>query len=231
MDTSAFGKRGRSRRLRSPDDFADMAKAPLLREANPRAPRRYPSFHGTVKRRRSASFKVSRGHRGTGVDFVIDIDIKTGYKKAFKAGAAVLRLFDKYGVPYFVKFSGGTGPHFIVPAEAFPLDCGSFGEVSQRLLQFVIDKTGVPRIDTSFSSPSHFLRLPYSVHEGTGLVSIPLTKDTFYKFRPRMAEIPNVEVADKLYEITKQTTENLRNLIDEATKSSKESRRWFPFRR
>jgi len=231
LDTSAFENRKRSVMLRSQDDIPNMARATLSREANPMAPRKYPAFHGTVKKYRHPNLAGLREVQMIGADCVIDIDIKVGYKKAFRAGESVVRLYDKYDIPYFVKFSGGTGPHIIIPAEALPGDCGKFDEVSERILQFVMKKTGAPGIDTSFSSPTHFLRLPYSVHERTGLVSIPLSKEEFYDFKPKMAEIPNVEVVQKFCEVSRQSIENLRNLINEASGDIKGRRRWHPFGR
>jgi len=231
LDTSAFENRKRSVMLRCQDDIPNMARATLSREANPMAPRKYPAFHGTVKKYRHPNVAGLREVQRIGADCVIDIDIKVGYKKAFRAGESVVRLYDKYDIPYFVKFSGGTGPHIIIPAEALPGDCGKFDEVSERILQFVMKKTGAPGIDTSFSSPAHFLRLPYSVHERTGLVSIPLSKEEFYNFKPKMAEIPNVEVVQKFCDVSRQSIENLRNLINEASEDTRGRRRWYPFGR
>jgi hypothetical protein len=231
LDESAFGNRKRSVMLRSPDDIPNMAKATLSREENPMAPRKYPAFHGTVKKYRHPNAAGLREVQRIGADCVIDIDIKVGYKKAFRAGESVVRLYDKYDIPYFVKFSGGTGPHIIIPAEALPGDCGRFDDLCQRILEFVMRKTGAPGIDTSFSSPTHFLRLPYSIHERTGLVSIPLSEEQFHNFKPKMAEIPNVEVVQKFCEVSRQSVENLRNLIADAGGETKGRRRRFPFGR
>jgi hypothetical protein len=47
-------------------------------------------------------------------------------------------------------------------------------------------------IDLSFRHPQHFLRMPYALHERTGLVSLPLTMEEYEAFTPEMARPENV---------------------------------------
>ncbi len=46
---------------------------------------------------------------------------------------------------------------------------------------------GCARLDLSFQFPQHFLRMPYALHERTGLVSLPLTLNEFDDFTPEQA--------------------------------------------
>jgi hypothetical protein len=50
------------------------------------------------------------------------------------------------------------------------------------------------KLDRSFTNSSHFLRLAYSMHERTGLVSIPVEMEKFEKFSWRKAEARWVRV-------------------------------------
>jgi hypothetical protein len=50
-------------------------------------------------------------------------------------------------------------------------------------------------LDMSFlNSSRHYLRLAYSIHEGTGNVSLPIHPKKYDSFTPRMARIQNAEV-------------------------------------
>ena len=123
---------------------------------------------------------------------VFDIDVKTNYRESFGQGARVVDFLDRYDVPYRIKFSGNTSPHIIIPCEVFPQPFPA--EQFKRLFGIVQEKSGAKDLDTSFSGPSsHFLRMPYSLNERTGLVSLPLMRDEFDVFEPSMAELQNVD--------------------------------------
>jgi hypothetical protein len=71
-----------------------------------------------------------------------------------------------------------------------------FTRARRLLFQMILSRSRANHIDNSFTSADHFFRLPYSINENTGLVSLPLTREQYDDFTPSMAEIPNVQVDD-----------------------------------
>ena len=143
---------------------------------------------------------MSRGQKGA--DLVFDIDVKGNYKEAFKEGRKVIDFLDSYNAPYHIKFSGGSGPHIIIPYEAFPesLSGGRFDRAHKLLFQTVSSRSRAGHIDGSFTSTGHFFRIPYSLNENTGLASLPLSREQYDDFTPSMAEVSNVQVDDDWFQ-------------------------------
>jgi hypothetical protein len=163
-------------------------------------PRRYPAFHGTLGRYLAASGIISRGQKGA--DLVFDIDVKGNYREAFREGRRIIDFLDSYNAPYRIKFSGGSGPHIIIPYEAFPesLSSGRFDRAYKLLFQIVSSRSKAGHIDGSFTSTGHFFRIPYSLNENTGLASLPLSREQYDDFTPSMAEVPSVQVDDEWFQ-------------------------------
>ena len=195
-----------------PKQIAEIVRE-RVSQLDERIPRKYPAFHGTVCRYvKKGAFK--RGRRQIGTDMVFDVDIKANYRQAFGYAARIVDFLDRYHAPYRIKFSGNTSPHIILPCEVFPQP---FPQVQfQRLFQTIHEKSGAEHVDDAFCSPSgHFLRLPYSLNEHTGLVSLPLTRDEFDAFQPGSAEWQNVEVNDEWFKLPEDARERMqRFLID-----------------
>ena len=106
-----------------------------------------------------------------GGDLVFDIDVKGDYNEAFGEGRKILNFLDSYNAPYRIKFSGGSGPHIVIPYEAFPSGLSSrrFDRVHKLLFQIISSRSRAGHIDGSFSSFGHYLRMPYSLNENTAL--------------------------------------------------------------
>ncbi|MCZ6677151.1 MAG: hypothetical protein O7E52_07850 [Candidatus Poribacteria bacterium] len=196
----------------SPEQITEIARESLS-ELEERIPRKYPAFHGTVCRYANQGF-FKRDRRRLGVDMVFDIDIKTNYRETFRYAARIVDFLDRHDVPYRIKFSGNTSAHIILPCEAFPQPFPK--SEFQRLFKTIQEKSGVQDVDDSFSSSSaHFLRLPYSLNENTGLVSLPLTREEFDGFEPGRAEWQNVEVNDAWFRLPEDAQERMeRFLVD-----------------
>jgi hypothetical protein len=64
-------------------------------------------------------------------------------------------------------------------------------------------------VDGSLWSSTHFLRLPYSLNENTGLASLPLTREEMESFELGMAEIQNVEVNENWFELPEDSQERM----------------------
>ena len=194
-EPGTLGRGGGQPGFRSPDEILALAQQ-ALEGMEDTVPRRYPGFHGTLGRYPAAGGLIRRGQKSA--DLVIDIDVKGDYKEAFRDGRKVLDFLDSYNAPYRVKFSGGSGPHIIIPYEAFPesLSGARFDRAHKLLFQIISSRSGAGHIDGSFTSTDHFFRLPYSLNENTGLVSLPLRREQYDDFTPSMAEVSNVQVDD-----------------------------------
>ena len=172
-----------------------------------RVPRQYPAFHGTVSRYANDGF-FNRARRRIGADVVFDIDIKTSYRETFRHAARIVDFLDRHDVPYRLKFSGNTSPHIILPCEAFPKSLPKLE--FQRLFKTIQEKSGAQHIDESFcASAGHFLRLPYSLNENTGLVSMPLTREQFDVFEPGLAEWENVKIDHAWFQLPEDARERM----------------------
>jgi hypothetical protein len=198
-EPGTLGRGGGQKGFRSPDEILALARQ-ALEGMEDAVPRRYPGFHGTLFR-----YPVAEGLReraGERADLVIDIDVKGNYKEAFREGRKVLDFLDSYNVPYRAKFSGGSGPHIIIPYETFPpgLSGAMFERARRLLFQIISSRSRAGHIDGSFTSTDHFFRLPYSLNEITGLVSLPLRREQYDDFTPSMAEVPNVQVDDEWFQ-------------------------------
>jgi DNA primase catalytic subunit len=128
---------------------------------------------------------------------VLEVDAKQSQRDCFDRSRRILEFLEQYGVPYRLKYSGNCSAHFIIPQEAYqpliPLE--RWEEDSRRFRLWAMAHCGVI-VDESFSDDEHLLRLPYSLHERTGLVSLPLDPARYDEFRPEMAEVHNVRVED-----------------------------------
>lgn len=152
-------------------------------------PRLWPSMHGTISR-----------HDGgrTVCDLVIEVDFKKSRERSFALARPLIRLFQDLGIEFRVKFSGNASPHIIIPAEAFPANRRkSFQNLYGKLLEFLGKRIKDPKtLDGSFRSPGHFLRMPYSLNENTGMVSLPIRVEDYDRFSWKMAQPDLVEVIE-----------------------------------
>ena len=148
----------------------------------------WPSLHGQISRKLESGEQVC--------DFVIEIDYKRSWETCFRATRPIIEMFLDFGVHACVKFSGHCSAHVIIPGETFPVDKRSSG-VRSALMQFVGSVVKhAEKLDRSFTSPAHFLRLAYSINEKTGLVSLPVRLEEFNNFFWQEARLEEVKVVD-----------------------------------
>jgi len=195
--------------LRSPDDVLPLMFHYL------QGKKRWPSMHGTILRYNEAGQKVC--------DFVFEPDFKKSWTVAFGAARPIVRLFLSMGLPFFVKFSGNTSPHIIVPAEALStaaekeIKTGEFREQVYRFVQNRMSNPGL--LDGPNWKPEHFLRLAYSIHELGGKVSTPIKPAEFDSFNPTKAKIDNVVVIDNWWHIPEDAAERGKSFVEQVLKS------------
>jgi len=171
---------------------------------------RWPSMHGTILRRTADGKKIC--------DFVFEPDFKKSWSVAFGAARPIVQLFKSIGLPFFIKFSGNTSPHIIVPGEALVTadqkDLKNH-EFREAVYTFVMSRMGRPGLlDGPNWKPDHFLRIPYSIHELGGKVSMPIKPEEFDSFNPDKARIENVVVMENWWQIPEDAAKRGREFVE-----------------
>lgn len=149
----------------------------------------------------------------SGFDVLIDIDVPDiEYGKI--AALIFARKIKSFGVEPGIKFTGGSGFHVIIPWESIPKEINGkpsrlmFPEIPQRVIKFLSDECsgeledslsragllkeeGNPyseiTIDPMLSCSRHLFRMPYSAHEKSGLISLPLAISEILPFKKENA--------------------------------------------
>ncbi len=178
----------------------------FLREYDPDdVPHAYPAFHAVIGR-----------------DIVLEVDVKHDHNEAFERGRRALDILDSLNTPYRVKFSGNSSPHIIIPEEAYQhlVPEGKEEDSFRKLYSFIVKECSAAGVDSSFSNPDHFLRLPYSLNENTGLVSTPVGPGDYDDFQLEMSEIDAVQVAEWWFDTQdfRDMEEDLRLLLKRVLK-------------
>ena len=217
LDTGIFGRKGGP--LARREQIREMLM-PLLEKQISAVPRKYPSYHACITRasrkdRREMPEREDYGSDEEGSDLIIDIDIKTDHKQSWAQGRKVLDLLESFNVPYRVKFSGNSSPHIVLSADLFPPGTNgrNFNSTAQKVFDFIGRKSKATNMDGSFNSPDHYLRMPYSLHENTGLVSVPLHPHEYDSFRVEMAEAQNVVVREDWLDVSGEATEGMEEFL------------------
>ena len=139
----------------------------------------YPSFHQLVWTRSGGEQRP---------DSFFEADLPT-WRDAFGDVRPILEQLDRYGVYYQHKFSGHRSLHVTVPGAVLPE--GYRGKGARRWVKKLLLWGG---------SQAHRLprltRMPYSLNEDTGQVSLPIARGQLAAFRPWQANLHLVEVRD-----------------------------------
>jgi len=186
-------------------EVSEKAEEFLQKHSPDDIPRKYPAFHAAVNR-----------------DIVLEVDVKPDHKEAFRRGREILDFLNSNDIPYRVKFSGNSSPHIIIPGAAYQhlVPEAEAERAFKKLYDLVLVKCSAAGVDSSFCDPTHFLRLPYSLNENTGLISTPIKPEDYDDFQLEMAEIDAVEVAEWWFDTQdfRDKEENMRSLLEEALK-------------
>lgn len=127
-----------------------------------------------------------------GYDFVIDLDNKD-LNEAYLDAKKVKKVFDEFGLKYYLKFSGSRGFHFVVkdnnffPKELTPNEKVSLAELVIKNLKLI---ENIPSIDETIYQATRILKCPYSL-EGFN-VALPLTDEQFANWRIEDMRIDSV---------------------------------------
>ena len=132
----------------------------------------YPSFHQSLERWSPGNVEAGAV---AGRDSVLETDLPS-WRASFQDVMTLVEALDEEGVPYLLKFSGQRSLHVVVPYGGRGPRADIFGE--------------------SRAHPTKILRMPYSLNEDTGLVSLPLKREELATFRPWQANLHCTEIGD-----------------------------------
>lgn len=147
------------------------------------------SFHCSVELWDNPLEVGDKGVNRIGWDFLIDLDCDT-LDHGREAAEILIEAMKAHGIKnVHTKFSGRSGFHIFIPWRAFhPSLVSGFPEVPRAMGAYLEDfiseelrpsvRKGI-EIDSIAISPRHLIRMPYSLNEKVGLVSIPVTDLSF----------------------------------------------------
>ncbi len=188
----------------------------------------------------------------TGWDYLIDIDSKAGWECAREATLVFTGALEHYGITdYGIKFSGRRGFHLVVPFEAFPrkidntmteavypdllkkitehLKSFCRDELAEQLQRAGLSKEGqspydLAEIDSAIFTSRHMFRMPYSLHLGTYLASIPLERKDIERFKIEDAKPENANAKTRFLsrECTSDASELVRTALFQHGMGAKE---------
>ncbi len=170
----------------------------LLRRLRRTPDGRYPGLHMThAEYDRKPEFFGDAGERAA-FHFFLDIDGRPFLEPAGRVADAMARALEDLDVPHYVKFSGSCGFHIHVPSHAFPdrIDGRPFVSAAPELFldlkHYMVRRAGrvCPRaiLETVIHPRQYHVttqgiqRLPLSLHETTGFLSIPLRDEEIQAF-------------------------------------------------
>ncbi|MBR9679273.1 MAG: hypothetical protein GON13_03325 [Nanoarchaeota archaeon] len=185
-----------------------------------------------------------------GWDLILDIDTDN-FEHAKKTTGVIIEAFKSHGIKNVsLKFSGNKGFHIGIPFESFPTHFSGqpvkelFPEAPRIIAEYLkkftekhlTKKIGSKPfekviIDTVFLSSRHLFRMPYSLHEKSGLVSLPINIEELEKFTKEQAKPEKIEIRTFLQKNAKEEAKELLTQAynwnyelekDETVKSNKE---------
>jgi len=134
-----------------------------------------------------------------GRDFIIEKD-GPNWRYCWDAMLPVLEILNRFGVHFWLKYSGHHSLHVVVPAENFPPVIGSirladvFPNVAWRLLAFFNVACCEPVMDHGFDGGTAGTNMPYSLNEHSGLLNYPVLETEIADFQPYFSDIHHAEV-------------------------------------
>lgn len=176
------------------------------------------SFHVSEERwkdpmnLRSGMIQKELDELRVGWDCILDID--GPFESSKKTAYLIVEALKFHNVENIgVKFSGNKGFHIGIPFESFPDEVNGkqtkllFPEgirvISNYLKNMIKDHLAselgnndpfsIVDIDSILISSRHMFRMPYSYHDKSGLISIPIDKDKILEFDKESAKIENVK--------------------------------------
>ncbi len=108
---------------------------------------------------------------------------------------------------YICEFCGNT-----ISSEEDYMICEKCGKIMTKIINDeslcecgnnnffrIFDPLKVVEVDTILISPRHLYRMPFSFHEKSGLVSIPIKIDSLMRFEKKMAEPDSIKIIEDIF--------------------------------
>lgn len=164
------------------------------------------SFAPDIRKQQRVSWNAECINHTVAFDFGLDFDSEGLHDidRAYNDCMLVKKDFDKYKIPYSVKFSGGKGFHIRVPFEALPKKLFSTDSDEPNSI-FLFLKTvaelmivnygidgGMKTLDLAVFDHRRIWKCDYSWTCETGLIALPLTDEQFNAFNLEMVKPLNV---------------------------------------
>jgi len=155
------------------------------------------SVHGSIERFADTRSKETER---IGWDLVLDID-HDNFEKAKELCLQTCYYLDRFGVTsYRIKFSGSRGFHVIVDGSAFDVDKYSasylqaYPKLPLAVAIFIERCMGIKGVfDRQVYQRNKVIRLAYSLHLGSNLVSVPVERNHIQSFECAFARPDNVK--------------------------------------
>ena len=157
----------------------------------------------------------------TGWDFILDIDSPNLEHSKIIAFYLIQALKFHNIQNISIKYSGNKGFHIGIPFSSFPKEFNEektkaiFPDLPRVVAEYLTDMIKehlsekikdadideILQVDTVLISPRHLYRAPYSLHEKSGLASIPIDPETVLDFDKNEAlpekVVPSIKFLDK----------------------------------
>lgn len=171
----------------------------------------------------------------SGWDLVLDIDCEELEDSKIIA-FYLIEAMKFHDVNYIsVKYSGNKGWHIAVPFKSFPRVVNGvevkrlFPEGPKVISEYLVDMIKKPimdkygkefenklKVDTVLISSRHMFRAPYSLHEKSGLVSLPINIEEVMGFEKSKAKPENIKANIKFLDSSKAIENEATSLITQA---------------
>lgn len=157
------------------------------------------SFNPMTRKEQSDAWNKEAVGLIEGYDFGLDFDSEGlhDWRSAWDDAKKVKEVFDRYKVPYSIKWSGGKGFHIRIPYTVLPKSKVITSKVDEpeslfiflkSVAELMVEKYGLPTLDLGIFDPRRVWKMDYSLTVETGLVVLPLSDEQFETFQPSICE-------------------------------------------
>jgi hypothetical protein len=167
-----------------------------------------------------------------GYDFVIEKD-SVIWQECFEAMLPLMDILERFGVHYWLKYTGHHSLHLVVPAEAFPrtyrgIPLKSCHQAVYHRLTVFLNKRARQHYNEHDRHCPPGTNMPYSVNEDTGLLNYPLLREELAHFRPWHASIYLAEVRYFWRRVPRDAYGRAEALLDEVMRPYSRQVRSYP---
>ena len=150
------------------------------------------TYNMQVRKKQMQNFNIEFDNYVVGYDFAMDFDAheEGGFYQAFQDVKKIVKLFDKWEIPYSVRFSG-SGFHLVIEDQFLP-KMKDFMMAFQGFAQYLKVIFDLKSLDESIYDIRRIWKCPYSIDFKTGNVCLPLSKEQFEHFTLGMVKPQSV---------------------------------------